>query len=144
MDIASACLAGIPCRYDGQARTDDKIKRMADAGEVKLVCPECLAGLISPRCPSEIVGGSGEDVLAGKAKVMGQDGTDRTEAFVMGARKTLAIAQSCGAQKAHMKAKSPSCGCGRIYDGRFSGTLTEGDGVAAALLKQNGIETIEV
>ena len=38
-----------------------------------------------------------------------------------------------------LKERSPSCGCGRIYDGTFTGTLTDGDGVTAALLKAHGI-----
>lgn len=113
-------------------------------GKVKVVCPECLANLPSPRCPSEIAGGEGIDVLAGKAKVVSQDGEDRSKEFLDGANKTLVIAKACGAQRAYLKSKSPSCGCGRIYDGSFSGKLRQGDGVAAALLKQNGIIVIEI
>ena len=37
-----------------------------------------------------------------------------------------------------LKERSPSCGCGAVYDGTFSGTLTAGDGVTAALLRQRG------
>ncbi len=144
MDIASACLAGIKCRYDGQAREDKKIKEMYLKGEVKAVCPECLGGLASPRCPSEIVGGEGGDVLCGKAKVMAKDGSDRTPEFLDGAEKTLEIAQSSGAKRAYLKSKSPSCGVFRIYDGTFSGTLKPGNGVTAALLAKNGIEIIEI
>jgi len=144
MDIASACLAGIKCRYDGEARPDEKIAEMHRQGLVKLVCPECLAGLPSPRCPSEISGGDGDDVLEGRARVVAQDGGDRTEEFVKGARLTLEAARGCDAQRAYLKAKSPSCGCGRIYDGTFSGKLRDGNGVTAALLKKNGIDIVEV
>ena len=35
---------------------------------------------------------------------------------------------------------SPSCGCGRIYDGTFSGKTIEGNGFTAELLMKNGIE----
>ena len=144
MDIASACLVGKKCRYDGQARENAFVKHLYEENKVLPVCPECLAGLESPRCPSEIVGGSGEDVLAGRARVMGEDGSDRTAAFIAGAQKTLEAAQANGAERAYLKSKSPSCGSGRIYDGSFSGTLQAGDGVAAALLKQNDIEVVQV
>ena len=144
LDIASACLVGSKCRYDGEAREDAQIKQLYQQGLVKPVCPESLAGLPSPRCPSEIVGGDGADVLMGSAAVKAQDGGDRTAEFLRGAHKTLDIAQRHGAKRAYMKAKSPSCGCGRIYDGTFSGTLRKGDGVTCALLKKHGIEVIEV
>ncbi len=144
MDIASACLAGIKCRYDGEAREDETIKKMYEQGLVKAVCPEMLAKLPAPRCPSEIVDGDGGDVLAGRARVMAQDGGDRTAEFLMGAQKTLELAEKCGAARAYLKSKSPSCGCGRIYDGTFSGRLRGGDGVTAALLKKHGIEVTEV
>ena len=109
-----------------------------------LVCPECQAKLPVPRCPSEIVGGDGADVLAGRARVMGEDGADRTAEFIMGAQQTLAVAKAHGAQRAYLKSKSPSCGAGQIYDGTFSRTLRPGSGVAAVLLSQNGIKVIEV
>jgi uncharacterized protein YbbK (DUF523 family) len=144
MDIASACLVGKKCRYDGEYREDPDIKKLFIKGRVKPVCPECLAGLKVPRCPSEIIGGDGKDVLAGKAKVMGQDGSDRTNEFMEGAKKTLIIAKSCGASRAYMKAKSPSCGLMRIYDGTFSGIIKEGCGVTSAFLLENGIEVVEV
>lgn len=144
MDICSACLTGRKCRYDGEAREDAEIKRRYETGELKAVCPECLAGLPAPRCPSEIVGGDGGDVLEGRARVMAQDGSDRTAEFLKGAQKTLEAAQRCGAKRAYLKSKSPSCGCGRIYDGTFSGVLRGGDGVTTALLKKHGIEVIEV
>ena len=41
-----------------------------------------------------------------------------------------------------LKANSPSCGSGCIYDGTFTGTLTEGDGVFAAKLKEVGIKVL--
>ena len=144
MDICSACLTGSKCRYDGEAREDEQIKSRYQAGELKAVCPECLVKLSIPRCPSEIVGGEGEDVLDGKARVLAQDGGDLTAEFIEGAKKTLEIARRCGAKRAYLKSKSPSCGSGHIYDGTFSSTLRGGDGVLAALLKRHGIEVVEV
>ncbi len=144
MDICSACLTGSKCRYDGEARPDETIKERYEAGELKAVCPECFAKLTIPRCPSEIVGGDGADVLDGRAHVLAQDGSDRTAEFIEGAKKTLEAAKRFGAKRAYLKSKSPSCGCGHIYDGTFSGVLRGGDGVTAALLKRNGIEVVEI
>lgn len=144
MDIASACLIGRKCRYDGESREDPEIKKLYSGGRLKPVCPECLAGLKIPRCPSEITGGDGGDVLYGRAKVISQDGNDLSREFIEGAKKVLEAAQECGAKRAYMKSKSPSCGCSMIYDGTFSGELKPGAGVTVALLKENGIEVIEV
>lgn len=144
MDIASACLIGRKCRYDGEARENEEIKKLYLDGKIKPVCPECLAGLKIPRCPSEIIGGDGNDVLNGKAKVIAQDGGDITREFVEGAYKMLDAAKACGAKRAYMKSKSPSCGVAAIYDGTFSGKLRTGIGVTSALLIKNGIEVIEV
>jgi uncharacterized protein YbbK (DUF523 family) len=144
MDIASACLVGKKCRYDGEARENEEIKQLYLEGRVKAVCPECLAGLKSPRCPSEISGGDGNDVLEGKARVIAEDGGDITQEFVEGAYKVLDAAKACGAKRAYMKSKSPSCGLGVIYDGTFSENLKPGMGVTSALLLKNGIEVIEV
>ena len=144
MEIASACLVGQKCRYDGQAAEDAHIKKLYEQGELIEVCPEMLAGLLAPRSPCEIIGGDGSDVLRGKAKVMDKDGIDQTAAFIKGAHMALAIAKESGAKCAYLKSKSPSCGCGMIYDGSFLGKMVNGDGVATALFKQNGIKVIQV
>lgn len=144
MDIASACLVGKKCRYDGESREDQEIKKLYLEGKVKAVCPECHAGLKTPRCPSEIAGGDGNDVLDGTARVLAEDGADRTQEFIEGAKMTLDEARKCGAKRAYLKSKSPSCGLSVIYDGTFSGKLKPGMGVTAALLLKNGIEVTEV
>ena len=94
------------------------------------MCPEQLGGLPTPRLPCEIRCG----------KVIRKDGGDVTEAYSRGASETLRIAKLSGAKKALLKAKSPSCGAGKIYDGSFSGRLTDGYGITAKLLTENGIE----
>lgn len=145
--IVSACLAGFPCRYDGKAQTDPAVQELVRSGKARPVCPECLGGLPTPRMSAEIADGSGEDVLAGNARVIARSGNDEkdvTEAFVNGAEKALSIAKRCGASKAILKANSPSCGCGMIYDGTFSGRKKKGNGVAAALLLSNGIDVHSV
>jgi uncharacterized protein YbbK (DUF523 family) len=138
--IVSACLIGLKTRYDGRSCFNDSVKKLVLDGVAIPVCPEQLAGLPTPRSPAEIVGGTGYDVLLKKARVINREGTDLTEKFIDGARQTLNLAQIFRASKAVLKTKSPSCGCGLIYDGTFSGNLVEGDGVTAALLKQEGIE----
>ena len=141
--LVSACLAGYPCRYDGKAQTDSSIVELLRSGIAVPVCPECMGGLPTPRLPAEIVGGSGEDVLFGTAKVVASDKcdhvTDVTASFIKGAEAALAAAKENLASKAILKANSPSCGCGTIYDGTFSGTRKHGNGVTAAMLLANGI-----
>lgn len=139
---ASACLAGKACRYDGKAKPSAEIAgRLAEGEEIFLICPECLGGLAIPREPSELTG-TGKAVLEGNARVMGKDGEDRTAQFLAGAHAALAQLKDAGIKKVYLKSKSPSCGVGKIYDGTFTGTLTAGNGVAAELFLQNGIEVI--
>ncbi len=108
-------------------------------GKAIPVCPEQLGGLATPRPTAEISGGTGADVLEGRAEVRTSSGADVTDNFTRGAREALSIAKAAGAREAILKAKSPSCGCGLIYDGTFSGRLVEGNGVTAELLIRNGI-----
>jgi uncharacterized protein YbbK (DUF523 family) len=106
------------------------------------ICPEQLGGLPTPRVPQEIQGGAGEDVLNGKCKVLNKDGEDVTKGFIKGAQEALRIAEQFNIGEFIGKSKSPSCGCGQVYDGTFSGKLTDGDGIATALLRRNGIRII--
>ena len=137
--VMSACLLGVRCRYDGGDSRNALAITQKKQGQVIPVCPEESGGLPTPRPPAEIVGGDGDDVLNGSARVMTADGTDVTGAYVKGAHHALQVAQANGATHVVLKARSPSCGCGDIYDGTFSGTLTSGDGVTTALLKRHGI-----
>lgn len=140
--LVSACLAGRACRFDGSANADDAVAEMVAPRRAVLVCPEVDGGLGTPRPRAEIVGGDGCDVLAGRARVVTQGGVDVTDAYVKGARRALEAARRAGARRAVLKARSPSCGRGAIHDGAFSGTLRDGDGVAAALLRAHGIEVV--
>lgn len=138
--LVSACLAGVRCRYDGEACADPEVVRLVREGRALPVCPEQLGGLSTPRSAAEVRGGDGQDVLAGRARVVTREGQDVTDAFLRGARETLRLARLAGSQRAILKARSPSCGLGQIRDGSFQGGLRQGDGVAAALLKREGIE----
>ena len=140
--LVSACLAGRACRFDGSAANEGAVERLVAEGRAVLVCPEVDGGLGTPRPPAEITGGDGADVLAGRARVVTRSGTDVTAAYVAGAQRALAAAREAGAKVAILKARSPSCGKGTVYDGSFSRSLTVGDGVTAALLAANGIRVL--
>lgn len=127
--LISACLLGIPCRYDGKRVTKVDISALREKYNLIPICPEIYGGLPTPRIPSERVGG----------RVLMKDGRDVTENYKRGAEASLDIAKANGVSLALLKARSPSCGKGLIYDGSFSGTLTEGDGVAAELLMKEEI-----
>ena len=128
--MVSACLAGHPCRYDGRSNLRPEIASLVEAGQAVPVCPEVLGGLPTPRTPGER---KGDRVLSAK-------GEDVTSAFASGAEAALYIAEECGCCAAILKARSPSCGCGHIYDGTFTRTLVDGDGLFAELLRKKGFQ----
>jgi uncharacterized protein YbbK (DUF523 family) len=130
MIIVSACLADVHCRYDGGGKPCEAVIRLVAEGKAIPVCPEQLGGLPTPRTPAEQIGD----------KVMRKDGIEVTDEFMRGAQEALKIAKMVGAKTAILKARSPSCGCGRIYDGSFSGRLVDGDGVFAASCKKAGLD----
>lgn len=130
MIIVSACLAGVGCRYDGTAKPCEVVLRLVAEGRAIPVCPEQLGGLPTPRQPSERVG----------KRVLSKDGGDVTAEFQRGAEEVMELARLAGAKQAILKSRSPSCGCGRIYDGTFSGTIIEGNGVLAELCLRTGME----
>lgn len=140
MILVSACLCGINTRYDGGNNLNEKVARLLKEGKAVLVCPEQLGGLSTPRPPHEVEAGTGAEVLNGSCRVISVEGKDSTYDFIKGAQETLKIAKCIGAEQAILKAKSPSCGCGKIYDGTFTKNLIHGNGVTAELLLRNGIK----
>lgn len=139
MILVSACLLGVNCKHNGKNNENSEVIQLIKKKGVIPVCPEQLGGLTTPRLPAEIEGGEGMDVLYGSVKVIQKDGVEVTEAFVKGAKETLKIAKKFEVNQAILKARSPSCGMGQIYDGSFSGVSIKGDGVTAALLKSKNI-----
>jgi len=130
--LVSACLLGTNCKYNGKNNKNIKVLEYIKDKYVIPICPELFGGLSIPRIPSEIYNN----------KVIDKDGIDVTNYFMEGARKTLEIAKILNIKKAILKQKSPSCGCGKIYDGTFTGSITNGDGITTKILKENGIEVI--
>jgi uncharacterized protein YbbK (DUF523 family) len=128
--IVSACLAGMETNYLGEARPHPKVINLVREGKAIPVCPEQLGGLATPRTPAER---KGEGVVT-------KDGRDVTTEFNKGAEEAARIVELTGAELAILKARSPSCGVGCTYDGTFSGTFVDKDGVTAEVLRKMGVE----
>ena len=129
--LISACLTGVNCKYDGgnNALPEESLRALSEKYRLVPVCPEMLGGLPAPRVPCERLDG----------RVVNREGEDVTEAFQRGAETALRLAEEKGCKKALLKAKSPSCGGGAIYDGSFSHRVISGDGVTAELLRAAGL-----
>ena len=128
--LISACLIGAPCRFDGKSKPCVNISELAEKYNLIPICPEIYGGLPTPRVPSERCG----------ERVVMADGTDVTENFKRGALVSVNFAGELGAGAALLKERSPSCGHGEIYDGSFTRTLRDGDGVAAEALIGFGVK----
>ena len=131
--LISACLLGVASRYDGKSIkkvSDEALLLISEKYQLVPFCPEIYGGLPTPRNPSEKI----------VNEVFMNNGTCVTENYRKGAEEALRICRLLGISKALLKAKSPACGKGLIYDGSFSGTLTEGHGICAELLLSEGIE----
>ena len=146
--LVSACLCGHVCRYDGKTKLNQSLMMRLDRDGIIPVCPEELGGLPTPRAACRLVGGDGADVLAGRARVVDINRIDRTQAFLEGARLTLDMARSHQVQRCCLKAKSPSCGSGRLIQANKGIAVPNGYravlGVTAALLLTHGIEVEEI
>ncbi|PDT52211.1 MULTISPECIES: DUF523 domain-containing protein [Sinorhizobium] len=141
--LVSACLMGHTVRYDGAAKPlrHPAIEQWRAEGRLVTLCPEMSAGMPVPRPPAEIEAGrTGADILSGAGRVVEKTGGDVTEAFWHGAENALALALATNCRFALLIDGSPSCGSSFVYDGSFSGARVKGEGVTAALLRQNGIE----
>jgi len=142
MRLISACLLGMRCTWSGNDNRNDRAIELSRVETLIPVCPEQLGGLATPRAPQEIQGGTGEDVLDNKCRVLNKNGEDVTSEFVRGAEESLKIARQLDIKAFIAGSRSPSCGCGQIYDGTFHDRLIDGDGVTTALLRRSGIRII--
>ena len=132
MILVSACLLGENCKYSGGNNRNEAVLDFLKGKEYLPVCPEREGGLPCPRPPAEIQGD----------RVMDREGNDVTTGFQIGAEKTLALVMEHHAELCILKANSPSCGFGTIYDGTVSGNKIHGNGITAALLAKNGFKII--
>jgi len=138
MILVSACLAGLCCRHDGKSCAVALVAKWVKSGKAVPICPEVAGGLSVPRAPCEI-----KTMPGGQRRVLSESGQDCTDAFIRGAEEALRIVREMNVERALLKARSPSCGFGRIYDGSFTGTLIEGNGITAELLNRNGVEIFD-
>ncbi len=132
MKLCSACLLGVECRYNGRDSYNEKVAALLKTEVLIPACPEQLGGLPTPREPVELKEG----------RAVTKSGNDVTENLLRGAKQVLKLAKLFNAKEAILKQGSPSCGCGRLYDGSFSGRIIKGDGITTILLKKNGIRVI--
>ncbi|MHC1722905.1 MAG: DUF523 domain-containing protein [Aminipila sp.] len=138
MYIISGCLLGENCRYNGRNNYTEWVKAFSEKHHYISVCPEVEGGLGTPRPTVEIING----------RAVNNEGIDVTDAFRRGceliwehaSRRAKELGEDI--EGAILKAKSPSCGSGNIYDGTFSHTVIEGDGFLAALLKEKGVKIV--
>ena len=137
--LVSACLLGKHCRYDGGHF------QMSELDELDVdfipICPEEAGDLGTPRAPAEMQD-SAESILNGNGSVVDNDGKDVTGKFIQGAEESLKTGINSGAEYAILKSRSPSCGVGKIYDGSFTNSLIDGDGIFAHLCRKSGINCI--
>ena len=138
--VISACLIGVPCRWNQKRKINKKALNIFLQGKALALCPEIMAGLSTPRPACEIQRGDGGQVLKGQAKVVDKKGRDCSQCFIDGAYNALKVVQKYGIKKAILKSGSPSCGAVYIYKGDFSGRKKRGKGVFAALLKKEGVK----
>ena len=127
--LISACLLGVPCRYDGKSKPSEAALALGERYELVPFCPECYGGLSTPRPPAEIRGDG----------VFTESGRDVTAEYRRGAESALALCQALGIKDACLKSRSPSCGNREVYDGTFSGTRVSGEGITVRLLHKSGI-----
>lgn len=129
--LVSACLLGVACNHEGRAASSTVREELEQRYRVVPVCPEVLGGLTTPRPAAEV---------QGDGRVVNVAGQDVTAAYQRGAEAAVRIARATGATRAVLKARSPSCGSAQVYDGTFSGTLVDGEGVTAAALRAAGLD----
>ena len=134
--LVSACLLGENCKYSGGNNRNETVLRwlQSHGAQAVPVCPEVLGGLPVPRTPAEIADGG---------IVTTQDGRSVDAAFRRGAETALETAKREGVEFAILQPRSPSCGVRQVYDGTFTGTKVDGQGVFARLLLDSGFRVLE-
>ena len=129
--LVSECLfGGRIVRYDGgdTTETNATFLKWKEEGRLVPICPEVFGGLPIPRPDSQRIGD----------KVKTGAGKDVTAEYTKGAKEALRLAQENDVAFAIMKQDSPSCGSKFIYDGTFTDTKKEGQGLAVEYLRNAG------
>jgi uncharacterized protein YbbK (DUF523 family) len=133
--LVSACLVGVRCTHVGGHEERAAVTALAAGHRLVPVCPETAGGLPTPR------------PAAARSQVDGRvhtaDGTDVTDAYERGAAHAVRLSIAVGAVGAVLKARSPSCGCHQVRDGRPDGPLVAGEGVTAAALRGAGVPVVD-
>ena len=129
----SACLLGENCKYSGGNNKNEKVLAFIKNKEVIPVCPEVAGGLPTPRIPAELVDGV----------AVNRKGTNVDKEFQRGVEESLKKLEREDIELVILQPRSPSCGVKQIYDGTFTGTLKEGQGMFARALIEKGYKVIE-
>ena len=137
--LVSACLLGKNCRFNGGHSHLPDLEGL-DVDFIP-VCPEEAGNLGTPRPAAEMQKGA-ESILNGNGSVVDNDGKDVTEKFIQGAEESLKTGIDSGTECAILKSRSPSCGVDKVYDGSFSHSLIDGEGIFAHLCSQKAIQCI--
>ena len=128
--LVSACLLGVACNHVGAANPSPSVQALLETRRLIPICPETAGGLPTPRPAAE---------LRANGSVWTDTGRDVTDAFMRGATAAVELAKAGRVTMAVLKARSPSCGCSRVYDGTFTRTLVDREGVTAAALRHAGV-----
>ncbi|RXI42934.1 hypothetical protein CRU99_08645 [Malaciobacter mytili] len=133
--LVSSCLLGENVRYDSKnsiysIEDLQLFNKIILENKVFSICPEISGGLLTPREPAEII----------KNQVLTKTNENVTKEFIKGSIDSLNLCKKENIKVALLKAKSPSCGNNKIYDGTFSGILVDGMGITAKLLIENNIK----
>lgn len=144
--LVSACLLGVGCGVDGTSYGAPyaHLSRLLDRPDVRTIafCPEDMA-FGTPRQTPDIHGGTGQDVLEGRARVLNESGQDWTAPMIQAAHAMLKVAQHNQVHLAVLTDISAACGSQVIYLGaRSAGVHQAGQGVCTALLVRHGFKVV--
>ena len=131
--LVSACLLGENCKYNGGNNFSPTVAEFVKGREVLAVCPEMMAGMGCPRTPIEIVDGV----------LMDRNGNNVDAAMKKAVEMVMEQIFEDEIDCAILQSRSPTCGVNQIYDGTFSGRLTEGSGIFAQALKDAGYRVLD-
>lgn len=131
--LVSSCLLGYNCKYNGGNNLNEKVVEFLDDKEVICICPEMFAGMGVPRTCAEIVNGA----------VMDENGINVDEEYKNAVELAMKEIEKMNIKIAILQSRSPTCGVNKIYDGTFTGTLIQGQGLFAKALIKKGYKVMD-